>query len=230
MVINTGTWMDERLQQRGNGRMNLEAAMQTPVTAVPPSVSYLTSGSTVNESRDFTLTNIGRTAQTFQIAVVPLSAGPAPVLTSESEVTLDAGQSTTVRTLLAASDLPAGERNGLFVVKASGGAQILVPYWHGVPDNVPAVISFPSKPTSVTPGATTTVFMRLLDAAGMVAVGPVPQITVETPGAAAVQLFTGGTSRPGFWAVSVRAQPTEGILTVLVRAGNAEGRVQIPVF
>jgi hypothetical protein len=235
LIINSAQWMDERLQQRGNGSMDVDQAANSTIGASPATVSFGISGVNANSPRKLELTNLGRNTETFAITVFPLTAGPAPTV-SAAQVTLDAGKSATLDVLFRADGLPGGERNGLFIIRGNAsGSQIYVPYWHGVPTNVPSKISLLYSDESAPSSAVAYIYFRLLDADGLPVVGSAPPdvqpiATSAAAGASLVRLRNFNIVSPGLWEAQVRMRAGAGDSGYTIQAAGAPDQdVTIPV-
>jgi subtilisin family serine protease len=228
LLINSAYWMDGRLQQRGNGALNLDAAGNSTIAAFPTSVSFGISGVNADSPRQLTVTNLGQSSDTFVATVFPLSAGPAPAIQSETQFALEPGQSKTLNLRFTANGLPGGERNGLFIVRAANsGAQIYVPYWHGVPDNVPVSVSILYNPDTGRPNTSQSVYFRLLDSAGMPAIGPVPDVITASGGGSVQSVSNLNLASPGVWRATMRMSTTTGNNTFTIRSGAVESAFTI---
>jgi hypothetical protein len=234
LIINSAQWMDERLQQRGNGSMDVDQAANSTLVATPATVSFGISGVDANSPRKLDITNLSRATETYSITVFPLTAGPVPTV-SASQVTLEPGKSVSLDLLFRAQGLPGGERNGLFIVRGNASSsQIYVPYWHGVPTNVPSKISMLYVDDSAPRGSVSFLYLRLLDADGLPAIGPAPTVVADaaTTAAGARVLTISDLNResPGIWEIAVRTRSTVGNITFTVQAAGAPDQVvTIPI-
>jgi minor extracellular serine protease Vpr len=235
LIINSAQWMDERLQQRGNGSLNLDQAANSTIAASPATVSFGISGVNANAPRKLDVTNLGRATETYAITVFPLTPGPAPTV-STAQLTLEPGQSASLDVLFRAQGLPGGERNGLLIVRGNAsGSQIYVPYWHGVPTNVPSKISLLYQDDSAARSTVAYLYFRLLDADGLPVVGgPAPDVQPTAASAAAgaslVRVRNFNTVSPGVWEAQVRMRASSGSSSYTIQAAGAPDQaVTIPV-
>ena len=176
------------VQQGGAGVLDVLAALNATVTAAPVSLGFGAGASSVNNSRNLTLTNVGTVSDTFQIAIAPAStSAPVPRLTTTS-VPLDPGASITLPVLFQADSLSPGAYEGFLNVQGmQSGVITHVPYWYGVPSNQPAHITLLSSTASGSAGAriTNAVIFRVTDAVGLPVTTMQPSVTAVTTGAQA---------------------------------------------
>jgi hypothetical protein len=229
LLINSASWYDAPTQQRGGGALNVEAAASTWLAASPALVSFGASGLRVNASQRVTISNLGTLRESYSIVVVPTKGVAAPEV-SASAVEVEPGKTNSFTLTLAASDLPAGETEGLVVIRgAVSGAEIRVPYWHGVPSNVPFQISVVQSTTTGTVSATVrdAVFFRVLDASGLPVSSLEPEIIPETEGAEVVRIRSLNNQYPAVWSADLRLAATPGQVRFKVRAGEIERTLSI---
>jgi subtilisin family serine protease len=171
----------ERVQQAGVGVMNLDAALQSTIATYPTSLTFGLGagdlgGATTGDYDQLTLTNVGKTADVFHVSSIAFDSAPALQFStvpadanpsSSLDIPIDAGQSKTIYAYWTTdSTLPVGEYQGdIDVEGAHGGA--LVPYWYGVPSQVPQNVRLiNSPPASAKAGATIGLLVRVTDLIG----------------------------------------------------------------
>jgi minor extracellular serine protease Vpr len=122
----------------GAGKLDAEAALQTPVTVEPATVSFgAVTQATLGSSRTLTLKNIGSARLTLRFSVAPRVEDPrARITLSPASVTLDPGSSAQVAVRLEGSLPSPGRYEG--EIRIEGGPRPLrVPYLYLASDNTP---------------------------------------------------------------------------------------------
>jgi minor extracellular serine protease Vpr len=173
----------EDVQQAGTGVMNLMNSLESTVTAFPTSLTWGVGSGTLGGAKtgdydQLTLTNVGTSPETFvvyaigydvapplQFSVNPGDDAPASTLS----LTLNAGQSKTLYAYWTTGNaLPTGQYQGQVVVAGSKAPNgILVPYWYGVPNGVPAsLFILSSVPTQANVGTAVNLYVRVVDSIG----------------------------------------------------------------
>jgi minor extracellular serine protease Vpr len=170
----------ERVQRTGTGILNLDAALQNTITAFPTSLTYFVGngtlgGASTGDFHQLTLTNIGKTAQTFLLFAIPYDTAPAlqfSAIPSDDSpqdtlsVPIGPAQSKTVYVYWTADNLLVGEYQGQVSIQGTNTA-ILVPYWYGVPRGVPrSVFQLNPPPTQAKAGSTWHLTVRVTDDIG----------------------------------------------------------------
>ncbi|QSI77002.1 S8 family serine peptidase [Niveibacterium microcysteis] len=136
-IVNTADWGVLKAASNGStivydgntagaGRENLAAAVNAKVALDPVSVSFgaVPSGSGQTRSATVTLTNLSGAAQTYSLAVGPVSGSGVGFSVSTPSVTLAAGASTTVSVSAnAAQGATAGGKQAVLWI-SSGGAPV----------------------------------------------------------------------------------------------------------
>lgn len=210
----------------GAGRLNMDAALLATVAAAPTSLQFGTGGTSVDLTREVTLTNVSSTSATFQLEVVAFP-GPAgePVL-SASRLTLAGGGTGVVRVQMRGQNLPAGEYQGMITVRASNSPSLgVIPYWYAIASDQPVSISILEKPNSGDPGGTPTFGVRVLDRSGIALDLP---ITVTPVCGGEVTSVSGGDPEyPGVFAVQAKLGSTLGSNVFRIDAGLARRYVTV---
>ena len=108
------------VNQAGNGRLNVLAAIETPAVVAPVSLSFGLLGKDVQGSQEFLLTNVSNQAQTFHFSVVEALNDPALDFDIDPQMsTLLPGESvTTTLSYDAGSALGSGFFEGFLSVEA----------------------------------------------------------------------------------------------------------------
>ncbi len=115
----------------GAGRLNLQAAMNTTLTAIPVSVSFgLITVQSTSSSKSVKLTNVGQASDTFTATVNPILGGAAVQVTaSPASIPLAAGASATLNIQMAASAAQGIFEGFVTLTSQQTGATIHIPYW-----------------------------------------------------------------------------------------------------
>lgn len=187
LIINSATPITrpdgqiERVQQSGVGVLNLDAALQSTISAYPNSLTYFVGtgdlgGATTGDFDQLTLTNIGKTADVFHISTIPFDTAPPLQFSTESgdtnpssslDIPINPGQSKTIYAYwTTSSTLPIGEYQGDILVEGNNG-DALVPYWYGVPSFIPQnIFLLNSPPASAPVSSILHLFVRVTDLIG----------------------------------------------------------------
>jgi minor extracellular serine protease Vpr len=187
LIINSATPITrpdgqiERVQQAGVGTLTLDTALQSTISAYPTSLTYLLGngnlgGAATGDVDQLTLTNVGTTADVFHISTIPFDTAPGLQFsttlddynpTSTLDLPIGPGQSKTIYAYwITGPTLPIGEYQGDILIEGVNG-DALVPYWYGVPSQVPQSVTFMnSLPTSAAVGSTIALYVRVTDLIG----------------------------------------------------------------
>jgi hypothetical protein len=230
-----GNLISTRVMQVGAGLLNAQAAVTSTFAAKPTALSFNIGDGNPNVSSSLAISNVGTSPETYSLAVAPRDTGtPVPAL-GTSTVTVQPGQSATVPVSFTANGLGGGQYEGYITITGSqSGVQERVPYWYGVPSNVPAnitpvfVASFDDN-VSYRAGAriNDAIEFRVTDASGILI--PNPQVTVTAvPGVAANGTVTGTVINtvsidnvyPGVMRVGVQLSRTAGANIFEITVGN----------
>ena len=213
-------------QQQGAGRLNVLASLNGQLSISPVSVSFGSTNGSVSGAQAITVRNIGASADTFSAL---LRAGDSAITTnlSDNSFTLAPGESKTLTLRVSGVNLPSGEYGGRLVVHgASGGTDAIVPYWYGVPSDIPAFLSAPGAPDNGPRNRNIDFYVRITDAAGL----PTQTIpTVTAPGAGTVMGIVALSQYPAIFRVTVRLTAPSGQNNVFhVEAADLKLDVTIP--
>jgi len=127
--------------QAGAGILNMAAAVNATAAAAPTELSFQVGDGNPNLSRSLTISNLGSSSTSFQLAAIARGGAPAPGL-SLSAIDLNPGASAQIAVNFSASALGPGQYEGyILVADTSTGREAHVPYWYGVPSNTPAFIT-----------------------------------------------------------------------------------------
>ena len=225
----------ERVQQAGTGVLNLDAALQSTISAYPTSLTYLLGsgtlgGAVTGDFDQLTLTNVGKTADVFHISAIPFDSAPALQFSTVSgdmnpsstlDIPVDPGQSKTIYAYWTTdTPLPVGEYQGDIFVQGANTAA-LVPYWYGVPSQIPQDVNLlSSAPASAPVRSTINLAVRVTDLIGF-AITDNPHLAVQS------QVIAGGGTIaltptiffPNLRLISLRLGPNAVDTTFVFRFG-----------
>jgi minor extracellular serine protease Vpr len=137
-LVNTATLLSATqdgeqigVMNMGAGRLNLQAAMNTPLTANPVSVSFgFNTASAANLSKTVTLKNVSTTSDTFTVAVSSIFGGSAVQVTATpSPILVLAGNTGTLTIQLAANSAQGVFEGFITLTGQQSGLAIHIPYW-----------------------------------------------------------------------------------------------------
>jgi len=219
------------VQQAGAGALNLLNALQSTVTAFPTSLSFGVGGSTVDVSRDLTLTNLGKTADSLAISVTPLGPRPAPAV-SVSSLQLAAGASKAVTLRFNVTALEPGEYQGFVQIQGAGMAQpARVPYWYAVPSTEPRYLTVlrPIDPPARTAGSYLryAIIFRVTERSGVPLLDTNPTVSVVSGGGEVREVLLIDELVPGAYGVHLTLGPMAGENQFRIRAGELRADVII---
>jgi hypothetical protein len=188
----------------------------------PASISFGTGGGDTQVAGYLFINNVGTVRETFTLASVASSGGPAPALTANS-VTLDPGASAALTVTFAASGLPAGRYEGFIgVTGAASGVESRVPYWYGVRSNTPGYITVLDTASSLHAGrlVTNAMTFHIADGAGIVMSDVTPVATTVSGGGTVMDVIPQNGYGPGVFSVNVRLGQTAGPNVFRITAGG----------
>ena len=121
------------LLSRGNGLLDLNAALNTVAAVSPVSLSFgsLPSGTIAATSTNLLVTNVSASAETFHISATPATDSETlTISTSPTPFTLAAGETTTLTVRASSSEPVSGTAQGFLTLSGEiSGTAITVPYW-----------------------------------------------------------------------------------------------------
>jgi minor extracellular serine protease Vpr len=200
------------VQVAGAGMLNLDAALQSNLVALPTSLSFGAGNGTVDMSRNLSFTNIGSSAGTWDLSVEPFGNLTAPVV-SPATLILAPGASTRISVRFAGNSLAPAEYQGFIRAQGPNGAPaIRVPYWYAVSTVKPDVFWIPTFTASGRAGqilfwAITT---RVTDQFGVRMSSMRPQASVVSGGGKIIGTDSRDAVYPGLWGIHVQLGPTAG--------------------
>lgn len=215
----------------GAGKLQLEAALLSPLTVAPASLGFGLGPEFALLSREITVTNIANTAAAYKVEVV--SAVPDQPLPSVSptEFVVEPGQEAKVSFRLE-RQLPAGEWQGWVVLKPAdeNGVTLRIPYWYGVPSQTPATMVTTGVAASAAANGTTTFWVRALDAASLPVSNIEPKVEPGNEHVTAVTLVPRTYLPPGLWEVRATLGAVRGVAAqVRVQFGEVVRTVSVSV-
>ncbi|MGJ5817307.1 S8 family serine peptidase [Paludibaculum fermentans] len=227
MIINNGstasgmTGGTATVQQAGGGLVDASAAVNTTVTAYPATLPLGTGGTEAQMARTLTLTNISGSKDTYTLGA---EGGADQFQTSIATPTVDieAGSSTDVVVSWNGSGMTAGAYQGaITITSANTGKTSRVPYWFASSTAAPASMNMMYSAGSANRNRTTTVYFRVLDAAGNSLSNASPTISVVSGGGATGRVANYDSDWPGIYAVTVRVGFAAGDNVFRLQAGDA---------
>jgi minor extracellular serine protease Vpr len=217
LLINSASPITSRVQESGAGVLNVEAAMKSTLAIAPTSLNFKTGGADPNLSQTLTISNVGNSAESYSLTVVPRDAGAAPTL-GTATVSVEPGKSATVPVKFTASGLTAGRYEGFVKIRGTNSnIEARAPYWYAVPSNVPGTltplwvigISDDEQPRA---GArvSNAIYFRVTDASGIALPNVEPTVTPVSGGGTVLDVASVNQRYPGVFSVSVRLGATRG--------------------
>lgn len=218
----------ERLTAGGAGVLDIDAALRTTATAVPPSVSFgSVGGASYPIRRQIEIANKTSQRQTYLLSVDPRDADVNGRVTingrSAASFTLDAGRTIGLEVALQGSQPAPGTYEGfLRLINVNGKGPASVPYYYVAGDNEPydALLLRGRDEVGIEgEESTQTVAARILDRFGV----PVTGRSVRfSPGQTSVAILrtTPSTTPYGLLYASVRYGPDPGEQTVVATVGE----------
>jgi len=121
-VVNGGL---ARVMDAGAGLLDVSAALNAEATAVPASLSFGAGDGSATLNKSVTITNTGKTADTFTLSVTPRDPGFSPQL-DQTSLQLAPGASATVNVTIPGGVLGAGEYEGAIQHRHRYSRRVLV--------------------------------------------------------------------------------------------------------
>ncbi|OFW29451.1 MAG: hypothetical protein A3J28_05510 [Acidobacteria bacterium RIFCSPLOWO2_12_FULL_60_22] len=231
-----------RVLAQGNGLLDVAAALHTPATVSPVSLSFgaRAPGTLLSSTPNLVVTNAGSGSDSFSVSVTPLlGAGRVSLTASPASFALAAGASTTL-TVSATSSGPLNETiEGYLSIRSENTRRtITVPYWGTFllptvnPGGVLNAASFALGPSTVAAGSLVSVFgTQLANETGGAATLPLPKslggVRVTMGGVAAPFLFASPSQINAQVPLELSGQTSA---TLIVRLnGVASSPVSVPL-
>jgi subtilisin family serine protease len=230
LLINTAAPITARVQESGGGLLDMGAALKSTFAVAPVSLGLGVGGASPNLSKTLVISNVGAAAESYSLTVAPRDSGvPAPVLGS-STVTIQPGQTASVPVTFTGSGMADGQYEGFVKIRGSvSGIEGRVPYWYGIPSNIPATITplfvkgF-SDGVDYRAGArvTNAIYFRVTDKSGIVIPDPQPVVTAVSGGGTVVSTVSLDRNLPGVFSVTVQLGVRRGDNIFSISAGSLE--------
>ncbi|MBI4460537.1 MAG: S8 family serine peptidase [Acidobacteria bacterium] len=132
-VVTTASGSPATVLTQGNGLLDLAAALATPATVAPVSISFgsRSPGSSLNTSTSLSVTNTGAFSDSFTVTAEPRTGSSAATLTaSPASFILGSGATTTVTINANSSGPVTGTIEGTLTIQSQNSQKkITVPYW-----------------------------------------------------------------------------------------------------
>jgi subtilisin family serine protease len=227
LLINTATAIQPTpdqtisVQQAGAGLLDVTAAFHSTVTAYPTSLSFGAGTSDAQVSRVVTITNAGKSDETYSIVPVPGAAGGSPAIAINS-VQLAAGASVDIPVVWNAGGLAAGPYEGYLSITGTSGTQARIPYWYAVPSAIPARITILESITSGRRRSSQrdAVLFRITDASGLNMADAKPQGISVSGGGLVRQIASHDTDIPGLFGLDVQLGAAAGVNVFRIQVGD----------
>ncbi len=216
------------VQQSGGGFMNALSALNATAAALPVSLSF-GAGAAANSSAVLTISNVGATADTFQISAASRDAGAPVPQFSTTQTRLAPGASVSIPVVFTANGMAPGQYEGFIQIQgASASVPTRVPYWFGVPSGTPAFVTLLTLSASGAAGSTLSeaAVFRITDAAGL-PVSTAPSVTTVSGGGRVNGIAGLGSSYPNDYAITVRLGAQPGSNVFQIQAGSVSTQITI---
>jgi hypothetical protein len=214
----------------GAGELNVQAAVNSTFATKPTALSFNIGDGNPNLSQTLTISNVGTSAENYSLAVVQRDPGTAAPVLGSSTVTIQPGQSANVPVTLTGTGLAGGQYEGYVTILGSqSGVQERVPYWYGVPTNVPVNIT-PIFVSGADDGATNkagarindAIEFRVTDSSGIIIPNPQATVTATQGGGTVLSTTSIDNQVPGVFRVSVRLGPKAGANIFSITVGSLD--------
>jgi hypothetical protein len=200
------------VQVAGAGMLNLDAALQSNLVALPTSISFGAGNGTVNICRNLTFTNVGSSEGGWDLFVEAFGNLASPTV-SPGSLHLTPGGSTRLSVCLTGNGLGPAEYQGFIRAQgASGTPDVRVPYWYAVTTAKPDVFWIPTYTSSGKAGQTLywAITTRVTDQFGVRMSSMRPQAFVVSGGGRIVGIDSQDATYPGLWGIHVQLGPSAG--------------------
>lgn len=223
LIINTATpitgadGLTLPVMKQGAGRLNLDAALASNVTAYPTSLHLGASRGAFDIERALKLMNLATQDASCAIAVEPRE-GEGPTA-EPARVDIGAAGEAWVVLKWKGSSYKPGQYEGHLRVRCDGAEYPLsIPYWHGVSTGKTANIKITSSLTSGKSGQPLywAAEFRLTDEAGLPLDGAKPTVTVKSGSGSVVDVFSRAEVFPGIYAIHVRPAAGQTVFTIAI--------------
>lgn len=220
---------DGRVQTFGSGALNLAAALDSTIAAVPASLSFGSGSGDPDARRSLKLVNLSSAEDTFTVTALPWPNQPAPTL-SASTLTVAANETATLDAAFTGSSLTAGEYQGFLVVRSTNsGVESRIPYWYGVKSSTAARVTLLYSDQTGSPDEILedSIVFRLTDASGANIAGGAPKVSVVSGDGKLVDLADYTSVIPGTWSITLQLGPVAGPNVFRIEAGDVKRDVTI---
>ncbi|MFO0363089.1 MAG: S8 family serine peptidase [Acidobacteriota bacterium] len=224
LLINTATPIADAdgiplpVMKQGAGRLHVDAALASTVTAYPTSLHLGSSTGDFTLEKSVRLTNLASMDTACDVMADPRNGAP-PVI-EPPRVNLAAGGEGRFLLQWQGTNWAPGQYEGHLRIRCEGAEYPLsIPYWHGVTRRTAAAVKIVLSQAT---GKTGDILyfaaqFRLTDAAGLPVENAKPQVTVKSGAGAVVEVVSQNAVFPGIYAVHVRL--AAGPTTFLITAG-----------
>jgi len=231
LLINSAAaaWDGAAVQHAGAGVLDVSAALSATAAAFPVSLGFGSGPGTADLRRGLTISNVGTATEAYSL-YLQARAGAASVVLSAGTVELAPRASANLEIRLSGTDLAPGSHEGYIVIQGlTSGIEARVPYWYGVASNLPQHVTILSAAGEPQAGAlvNNAIQFRITDAAGLLAPGAAPVVTVVSGGGEVLEVELRDRISPGLYSVRVRTGPSPGPNVFRIEAGSAVREVTL---
>ena len=211
-------------QEQGAGLLNVEKAVRSTIAVAPTQAALGLSQGTVDVTRELTFSNLGNEPDTLTFRFVTSRGDAAPEMSAPS-LTIDPRASGTARLNWRASGLAPGPYQGYLMARSERtGLDTVVPYWLGVADGVPAVITWLTDTTQARRNSMISFTVKVLDKAAVPTDRETPTVRPELADGfqeGSVISITPDQFVAGQYTVRIRLSFNAGVNLFRIRAGEA---------
>lgn len=224
LLINSSSDIKQApIRHQGAGRLDLSAALDTPIAFAPTSVKFGTGGAAATYIREITVSNLLKEPVTVDLSIRGYEGKTSPTLDAPAKLELPAEGSAKV-TLKFSGEGLAGEYQGYLIAKNSkNGLESRVPYWYGVRSSVAKAITLLDFKSEGEEGKAMTFGCRVVDASGIEIVDA--RLTVTSMSGGKVVGVEAQTDNPGVFLVELA--PAKGDNVFQFSAGGITRTVEI---
>jgi subtilisin family serine protease len=228
-AISADTLTPAHIQQAGAGILDVRAALNGAIAALPTAVNFGAGGVDPQLSRTLTISNLSGSAETYVLSTVARDNTIAPFV-STSALTLDPGGSAEIRVDLIGPLAGGGTYEGFVRIQGSNTqTEARVPYWYAAATGVPQTISILSTSTGARRGSSLNdaIVFRVTDVSGIPFDLPTPAVTALSGGGEVLSVISEDSSITGAYGVRVRLGAAAGANTFRIQAGDVTRDVTI---
>ncbi|MBL8210302.1 MAG: S8 family serine peptidase [Bryobacterales bacterium] len=225
LLANSATAIPGSVLTVGAGMLNLNTALTNNAVSSAISLSFGRFQDAASAVKEFTVTNIGTTPETFAAAIASADASQ-PAL-SQTDFTLGPGESQQLKLTFDGAQLAPGAYQGAVQVTGSNGSALRIPYWMGIRGTEPTRIANAYPISTAAPGERTYIFFRLIDDSLVPFDSGNPDVESVSGGGTVSSVQYGGSFYPGTFIAMIRLGRLPGTNVFRIKAGNLEREIRI---